>query len=66
MVQFICLRKKNRETTPNFRYDEELTRLDPVLHAVELPAGVTHLDSGLADVDADAFSHRGFFKVDLG
>ena len=32
-------------------------RLDAVLHAVELPAGVAHLDSGLADVDADAFSH---------
>merc|ERR1719192_3236749 len=32
-------------------------RLDAVLHAVELPAGVAHLDSGLADVDGDAFSH---------
>ena len=31
--------------------------LDAVLHAVEFPAGVAHLDSGLADVDADAFSH---------
>ena len=34
-----------------------LTRLDPVLHAVQLPAGVAHLDSGLADVDRDAFPH---------
>ena len=31
-------------------------RLYAVLQAVQLPAGVAHLDSGLADVDADAFS----------
>ena len=26
-------------------------RLDPMLQAVELPAGIAHLDSSLADVD---------------
>ena len=31
--------------------------LDAMLQAVELPAGVAHLDAGLADVDADAFPH---------
>ena len=31
-------------------------RLDAVLEAVELPAGVAHLDTGLADVDGDAFA----------
>merc|ERR1719336_2871455 len=33
--------------------------LNSVLHAVELPAGVTHLDSSLANVDGDAFPHLG-------
>jgi hypothetical protein len=32
-------------------------RLDTVLEAVQLPAGVSSLDSGLADVDRKAFSH---------
>merc|ERR1719158_452892 len=31
--------------------------LDAVLEAVELPAGVTHLDSGLADMDTDTLTH---------
>ena len=31
--------------------------LQTVLKAVELPAGVAHLDSGLANVDRDAFPH---------
>merc|ERR1719198_288885 len=31
--------------------------LDAVLEAVELPAGVAHLDAALADVDADHFTH---------
>ena len=31
--------------------------LDTVLEAKELPAGVTDLDTGLADVDADSFTH---------
>ena len=31
--------------------------LNAVLKAVELPAGVSDLDSGLADVYTDAFSH---------
>ena len=30
-----------------------------VLHAVELPAGVAHLDAGLADVDGDDLAHFG-------
>ena len=30
--------------------------LDAVLEAVELPAGVTNLDPGLADVDRDALT----------
>jgi len=32
-------------------------RLDSVLEAVEFPAGVTDLDSGLSDVDRDTLSH---------
>ena len=32
-------------------------RLDAVLHAIELPAGVAHLDAGLADVDGDDLAH---------
>jgi hypothetical protein len=32
-------------------------RLDTVLQAVQLPAGIAHLDSGLADMDTDAFTH---------
>ena len=28
-----------------------------MLEAVELPAGVAHLDTGLANVDRDAFPH---------
>ena len=31
-------------------------RLDPVLQAVELPAGVANLDPSLADVNTDALS----------
>ena len=33
--------------------------LDAMLEAVELPAGVSHLGAGLADVDRDAFPHGG-------
>jgi hypothetical protein len=32
-------------------------RLDPVLEAVKLPAGISDLDSGLSDVDGDHFTH---------
>ena len=32
-------------------------RLDTVLQAVQLPAGVTDLYTGLADVDGDALTH---------
>ena len=31
-------------------------RLDPVLQAVQLPAGIAHLDSGLANMHADNFT----------
>ena len=34
-------------------------RLDAVLQAVELPAGVANLDAGLADVDGDDLAHFG-------
>jgi hypothetical protein len=32
-------------------------RLDAVLEAVKLPAGVTDLATALADVDGDTFAH---------
>jgi len=32
-------------------------RLDAVLQAVELPAGVANLTASLANVDGDAFTH---------
>jgi len=38
-------------------------RLDAVFEAVEFPAGVTHLDSGLADMNGDDFSHFGLKRV---
>ncbi len=31
-------------------------RLDPVLQAVQLPASITDLDTGLSDVDGDTFT----------
>ena len=31
-------------------------RLDAMLQTVQLPAGVTHLDTGLADMDADTLT----------
>lgn len=34
--------------------------LDAVLQAVELPAGVAHLDASLANMNADAFSLEKF------
>ena len=34
-------------------------RLDTVLKAEKLPAGVTNLDTGLTDVDGNDFSHDG-------
>jgi hypothetical protein len=33
------------------------TGLDAVLQAVQLPAGIAHLDTGLADVDGDDLTH---------
>jgi len=34
--------------------------LDAVLQAIELPAGISNLDSGLAHVDRDTFAHIDF------
>ena len=34
-------------------------RLYAMLHTVELPAGVAHLDASLADVDGDDLAHFG-------
>jgi len=38
-------------------------RLDTVLEAVQLPARVTGLDTGLADVDGDDFTHGCWWRV---
>ena len=38
-------------------------RLDAVLEAVKLPARVTGLDTGLADVDGDDFTHGCWWRV---
>ena len=46
-----------------FYHLTHLTGLDAVLHAVQLPARVPHLDPGLADVDADTLPHFGFFSI---
>jgi hypothetical protein len=35
--------------------------LDAVLQAVELPAGISDLDTGLADVDGDHLTHGCLF-----
>ncbi|RRT51782.1 hypothetical protein B296_00030491 [Ensete ventricosum] len=49
----ICRRKSVWLGRPG----HDAIRLDAVLEAVELPAGVPHLDPGLADVDADDLPH---------
>ncbi len=42
-------------------------RLDAVLHAVQLPASISHLDSGLADMHRNTFPHDDLkLKVDGG
>jgi len=38
-------------------------RLDTVLQAVELPTGVSNLDSSLSDMNGDTFSHVGYLLV---
>jgi hypothetical protein len=38
-------------------------RLDTVFQTVQLPAGIAHLDSGLADMYADALTH--FVRLDF-
>ena len=37
--------------------------LDAVLEAVELPAGVAHLATGLANMDGDALTLKGRIKM---
>jgi len=37
--------------------------LNSVLKAVELPTGVTNLDTGLANVNADDFTHLDLFFI---
>ena len=37
-------------------------RLNTVLQAVQLPARVTRLDTGLAEVDGDDFTHSGLLR----
>jgi hypothetical protein len=45
-------------TTTNSLVGRHLTiRLDTVLQAVELPTGVTSLDTSLANVNGQTFSH---------
>jgi hypothetical protein len=39
-------------------------RLDSMLQAVQLPAGISHLDSGLADMYGDTFTHFRCFFLD--
>jgi len=39
--------------------------LDTVLQAVQLPAGVTDLATGLSNVDRDTFSHDEFVSLDF-
>jgi predicted TIM-barrel enzyme len=36
-------------------------RLDTVLQAVQLPAGISHLHTSLTDMDRDAFTHIDWF-----
>lgn len=44
------------------RGDEEETYPDAMLETVELPAGVSDLNSGLTNVDWNALSHLGVAK----
>jgi hypothetical protein len=39
-------------------------RLDSMLQAVQLPAGISHLDSGLTDMYGDTFTHFRCFFLD--
>jgi hypothetical protein len=55
------LREKGVEsiiTSPNRLIGRHLTiRLDTVFQAEQLPAGITNLNTGLTNVNADSFSH---------
>jgi len=56
-----CLREEGVEgiiTTTNGLIARHLSvRLDPVLEAEKLPAGITDLDTSLSDVDAKSLTH---------
>ena len=61
MLSSACLREEGIEGViglPNAVIIRHLSvRLDPVLETVELPAGIAHLDTGLADVKGNDFAH---------
>ena len=52
------------ESSPQRLGERACTYLNTVLKAVELPAGVSDLNTGLSDVDRDNFTH--FLKVCYG
>ena len=39
--------------------------INSVLQTVQLPAGISNLDSGLTDVDRDDLTHFGFLKIEF-
>ena len=53
-------------TTDRFIRWHLTVRLDSVLEAVQFPAGVAHLDAGLAHVERDGFTHLKSLLVVLG
>lgn len=53
-------KKKKQNSIKKKILGDDAVGLDSVLQTVELPAGVAHLDPGLADVYADDLSHLRF------
>ena len=66
MLAGACLREEGVEgviATANGLVRWHLAvRLDAMLEAVELPAGVAHLATGLANMDGDALTLKGKVK----
>ncbi len=60
MFASTCLAEKGVEgivpTTDGLVTGHLAIRLDPVLQTVQLPTGIAHLDTGLANMDADTFT----------
>ena len=60
MFASTCLAEKGVEgivpTTDGLVTGHLAIRLDPVLQTVQLPTGIAHLDTGLANMDADTFA----------